>query len=100
MECTVQQQQQRQQRGRRRRRRRSKETQGVGDEDKTRVAIDLQQQAAAGEGAGQVGGQGWLPPRSIAISTDYSPRSRLTRVAGPYPEGSEVTLSCQVLGGE
>ncbi|XP_045103585.1 nephrin-like [Portunus trituberculatus] len=40
-----------------------------------------------------------VPPRSIAISTDYSPRSRLTRVAGPYPEGSEVTLSCQVLGG-
>ncbi|XP_050727933.1 nephrin-like [Eriocheir sinensis] len=40
-----------------------------------------------------------VPPRSLAISTGYSSSSRVTRVAGPYPEGSEVTLSCQVLGG-
>ncbi|KAK3861879.1 hypothetical protein Pcinc_032206 [Petrolisthes cinctipes] len=40
-----------------------------------------------------------VPPRSLTITTDYAPKSRVSRVAGPFPEGAEITLSCQVLGG-
>ncbi|XP_069184081.1 neural cell adhesion molecule 1-like [Procambarus clarkii] len=40
-----------------------------------------------------------VPPRKLTITSDPHP-PRLPGLAGPFPEGAEVTLSCQVLGGE
>lgn len=41
-----------------------------------------------------------VPPRSMAITSDLDPGKEVTKFAGPYPEGAEVRLSCQVIGGE
>ncbi|XP_063595202.1 synaptogenesis protein syg-2-like [Penaeus indicus] len=40
-----------------------------------------------------------VPPRSMAITSDLDPGKEVTKFAGPYPEGAEVRLSCQVIGG-
>lgn len=36
----------------------------------------------------------------MTITSDLDPGKEVTKSVGPYPEGAEVTLSCQVLGGE
>lgn len=40
-----------------------------------------------------------VPPRSLMITSDYAPNTKVIGHAGPFPEGAEVTLSCQVIGG-
>lgn len=40
-----------------------------------------------------------VPPRSMTITSDLDPGNAVTKFAGPYPEGAEVRLSCQVIGG-
>ncbi|XP_047494565.1 synaptogenesis protein syg-2-like [Penaeus chinensis] len=41
-----------------------------------------------------------VPPRSLVITSDLDPGREVKAVAGPYTEGAEVTLSCQVRGGD
>ncbi|XP_042219761.1 protein turtle homolog A-like [Homarus americanus] len=40
-----------------------------------------------------------VPPRTLAITTDHFREPSVKGLAGPFPEGAEVTLSCQVIGG-
>ncbi|XP_069940843.1 uncharacterized protein [Cherax quadricarinatus] len=40
-----------------------------------------------------------VPPNSITITSSYAPETMIEGRAGPFPEGSQVTLSCQVIGG-
>ncbi|XP_042866827.1 hemicentin-2-like [Penaeus japonicus] len=40
-----------------------------------------------------------VPPTAMTITSDLDPGKEVTKSVGPYPEGAEVTLSCQVLGG-
>ncbi|XP_042866822.1 synaptogenesis protein syg-2-like [Penaeus japonicus] len=41
-----------------------------------------------------------VPPRSMTITSDLDPGREVKTVAGPYTEGVEVTLACQVRGGD
>lgn len=40
-----------------------------------------------------------VPPRSMTITSDLDPGREVSVVAGPYTEEAEVTLTCQVRGG-
>ncbi|KAK8748271.1 hypothetical protein OTU49_016399 [Cherax quadricarinatus] len=40
-----------------------------------------------------------VPPGTMTITSNYAPDTRVEGRAGPYPEGAQVILSCQVIGG-
>ncbi|ROT80717.1 hypothetical protein C7M84_000540 [Penaeus vannamei] len=54
---------------------------------------------AAGIGALPAAVLPQVPPRSMTITSDLDPGREVSVVAGPYTEGAEVTLTCQVRGG-
>ncbi|KAB7493962.1 hypothetical protein Anas_05817 [Armadillidium nasatum] len=40
------------------------------------------------------------PPRHMLITSKWKDERVVSKVAGPFPEGAEVLLSCQVMGGK
>ncbi|KAB7496028.1 Hemicentin-2 [Armadillidium nasatum] len=49
--------------------------------------------------AGASGGAYEEPPRSLSIVSSWDGERKAGDVIGPYPENSEISLSCQVIGG-
>ena len=41
-----------------------------------------------------------VPPRHLLVSSSWEGGRVVQGRLGPYPEGADVTLSCQVTGGE
>lgn len=41
-----------------------------------------------------------VPPRHILITSSWDGGRIVAGTIGPYPEGADVTLSCQVTGGK
>ena len=41
-----------------------------------------------------------VPPRHLLVSSSWEGGRVVSGVLGPYPEGADLTLSCQVTGGE